>query len=87
MNRVLINNQLVVASHNDGKIIEISDLLSPYGIKIFSSTGLKLREPEEDGDTFIENSEIKSKSASKESGLVALADDSGLVVPSLGGIP
>ena len=57
MNRVLINKQLVVASHNDGKIIEISDLLSPYGIKIFSSAGLKLREPEEDGDTFIENSE------------------------------
>ncbi|MBT6135687.1 MAG: RdgB/HAM1 family non-canonical purine NTP pyrophosphatase [Emcibacteraceae bacterium] len=87
MNRVLINKQLVVASHNDGKIIEISDLLSPYGIKIFSSAGLKLREPEEDGDTFIENAEIKSKSASIESGLVALADDSGLVVPSLGGIP
>lgn len=87
MSRHFDEKKLVVASHNEGKVREIRDLLSPYGVEVFSSKELGLSEPIEDGETFIANAEIKSKSATGESSIVALADDSGLVVPSLGGIP
>ncbi|MDG1438510.1 MAG: RdgB/HAM1 family non-canonical purine NTP pyrophosphatase [Emcibacteraceae bacterium] len=87
MSRLFDEKKLVVASHNKGKVREINDLLKPYGVEVFSSAELNLSEPIEDGETFIANAEIKSKSATNESGLVSLADDSGLVVPSLGGIP
>ena len=87
MSRKFAEEKLVVASHNKGKVREINELLASYGANIFSSAELKLAEPIEDGDSFIKNAEIKSKSATAESGLVSLADDSGLVVPSLGGIP
>lgn len=87
MTRNFSDSKLVLASHNEGKVREISDLLASFGVKVFSSSSLDLSEPVEDGATFIENAEIKSKSATNESGLVALADDSGLVVPALGGIP
>ena len=87
MTRRFNEKKLVVASHNKGKVREISELLAPYGVDVYSSAELSLSEPIEDGETFIANAEIKSKSATAESGLVSLADDSGLVVPSLGGIP
>lgn len=87
MSRIFSDKKLVVASHNEGKVREISGLLAPFGVEVFSSAALELLEPVEDGQTFIENAEIKSKSATGECGLVSLADDSGLVVPSLGGIP
>ena len=87
MARKFSENKLVVASHNEGKVREIRELLAPFGVKVYSSAELKLSEPVEDGKTFCENAEIKSKSATDESVLVSLADDSGLVVPSLGGIP
>ncbi|MBL4602069.1 MAG: RdgB/HAM1 family non-canonical purine NTP pyrophosphatase [Emcibacteraceae bacterium] len=87
MARKFSENKLVVASHNEGKVREIRELLAPFGVKVYSSAELKLSEPIEDGETFCENAEIKSKSATGECGLVSLADDSGLVVPSLGGIP
>lgn len=87
MARIFDEKKLVVASHNEGKVREISELLAPFGVEVFSSAELNLSEPIEDGDTFIANAEIKSKSAASESNLVSLADDSGLVVPSLGGIP
>ncbi|MEZ5759412.1 MAG: RdgB/HAM1 family non-canonical purine NTP pyrophosphatase [Emcibacteraceae bacterium] len=87
MARKFAENKLVVASHNKGKVREISDLLAPFGVEVLSSAELNLSEPVEDGDSFIANAEIKSKTASHESGLVALADDSGLVVPSLDGAP
>lgn len=87
MTRIFSEKKLVVASHNKGKVREISALLSPYGVEVFSSEELDLSEPVEDGETFIANAEIKARSATGESGLVSLADDSGLVVPSLDGIP
>ncbi len=87
MSRLFDEKKLVVASHNEGKVREIRILLAPFGVELFSSKELELSEPIEDGDTFIANAEIKSKNATKESGLVALADDSGLAVPSIGGIP
>ena len=80
-------DKLVVASHNAGKVREISDLLAPFGVDVSSAAALGLSEPIEDGKTFAANAEIKSKCAANESGLVSLADDSGLVVPSLNGIP
>ena len=76
-------NSIVIASHNDGKVSEISSLLKPYGFKIISAKKLGINEPIENGKTFEENSLIKSRNASKKSGLVALADDSGLCINSL----
>ena len=79
--------KLVVASHNEGKVREISLLLAPFGVEIVSSAELNLDEPVEDGETFQENAEIKAIESAKASGLPALADDSGLVVPALDGMP
>jgi XTP/dITP diphosphohydrolase len=77
---------LVIASHNAGKVREIADLLGPYA-KTFTSAGqLGLPEPEETGTTFVANAELKARAAAA-AGHVALADDSGLVVPALGGDP
>ena len=80
-------DQLVVASHNQGKIREIRDLLAPFGIHIVSAADAGLSEPDEDGVSFAENAVIKALAASRSSGLPALSDDSGLVVPALGGEP
>ncbi|WP_417317268.1 RdgB/HAM1 family non-canonical purine NTP pyrophosphatase [Emcibacter sp.] len=87
MARKFREKKLVVASHNPGKVREISELLQPFGVEVYSAGELKLAEPEETGSTFLENAELKARAAAQEAGLVALADDSGLVVPALGGIP
>lgn len=78
---------LVVASHNAGKIVEIEELLAPYAIAALGAAALGLPEPEETGQTFEENAALKARAAAEASGLVALADNSGLVVPALGGAP
>ncbi len=78
---------LVVASHNDGKVREISDLLRPYGLDVVSAKGLNLPEPEETGSSFRENAILKAVAAAEAAGRVALADDSGLSVTALGGAP
>jgi len=80
-------SRLVVASHNPGKVREIRDLLAPFGVEAVSSGDLDLLEPEETGETFIANAEIKARSAAELSGLPALADDSGLEVAALDGAP
>lgn len=87
MPRKFDDKKLVVASHNAGKVREIRELLQPFGVEVLSSAELNLSEPVEDGNTFIANAEIKSTSATNESSLVSLADDSGLVVPALDGAP
>jgi XTP/dITP diphosphohydrolase len=79
--------RLVIASHNEGKVREIADLLSPYGIDVVSAGRLGLPEPEETGATFAENAALKAVAAAKASDLPALADDSGLEVKALGGEP
>ncbi len=79
--------RLVVASHNAGKVREIAALLTPFGHDVVSAGELDLPEPEETGTTFIENAELKARAAATASGLVALADDSGLAVEALGGDP
>ena len=78
---------IVIASHNQGKVREVRDLLSPYVDEVYSAKDLALPEPEETGSTFAENAELKARMATKISGFPALADDSGLVVPSLGSAP
>jgi XTP/dITP diphosphohydrolase len=79
--------RLVIASHNPGKVREIADLLLPFGAKVVSAAELGLPEPEETENTFIGNALIKARAAAAGSGLPALADDSGLAVPALGGRP
>ena len=78
---------LVIASHNAGKVREIGELLAPLGIDAISATEAQIDEPEETGSTFAANAELKACHASDASGLPSLADDSGLVVPAIGGAP
>jgi XTP/dITP diphosphohydrolase len=87
MTRKLLPGRLVIASHNQGKVREIRDLLSPFGVEPISAGELGLPEPEETGTTFVENALLKARSSANASGLVALADDSGLCVDALGGAP
>jgi XTP/dITP diphosphohydrolase len=79
--------KLVIASHNAGKAREIAALLAPYGVDVISAAKLDLPEPEETETTFIGNAKLKARAAAGRSGLPALADDSGLVVPALDGAP
>ncbi|NIZ09633.1 RdgB/HAM1 family non-canonical purine NTP pyrophosphatase [Pseudooceanicola sp. HF7] len=79
--------ELVLASHNKGKLKEISEMLAPYGIKVSSAAEHGLEEPVEDQDTFIGNARIKAHYAAKATGLPALSDDSGISVDALDGAP
>jgi len=79
--------RLVIATHNKGKLAEIDDLLRPFHIDVVGAEDLGLPEPEETGDTFEANASLKAHAAAAASGLPALADDSGLVVPALRGEP
>ena len=83
----LKNQKLIIASHNQGKVTEIADLLAPFGLDVISAGALNLPEPEETGATYIANAELKALAASKAANLPALADDSGLSVTALGGAP
>jgi XTP/dITP diphosphohydrolase len=87
MPRRFIGDRLVIASHNQGKVEEISALLAPFRIAGLSAASLGIPEPEETGDSFEANAALKARAAAQASGLPALADDSGLVVPALGGAP
>ena len=87
MARRFTEPKLVIASHNAGKVREIAELLAPFGTTVVSAAELSLAEPEETGTTFIANAELKALAAARASGLPALADDSGLVVPALNGQP
>ena len=87
MPRPFIDDRLVIASHNQGKVEEISALLMPFGIAALSAVSLGIPEPEETGDSFEANAALKAGAAAEASGLPSLADDSGLVVPALGGAP
>ena len=85
--RKLGPGQLVIASHNQGKVREIRELLGPYGIEPVSAAELDLPEPDEIGTSFIDNADLKARQAADLSGLPALADDSGLCVEALEGRP
>jgi XTP/dITP diphosphohydrolase len=79
--------KLVIATHNPGKLREIQELLAPLGIDCVGAAELGLPEPEEIGNTFIDNADLKAREAADLSGLPALADDSGLAVDALHGLP
>lgn len=82
-----IGESLVIATHNSGKLREISALIEPLGIACVSARDLDLPEPEEIGNSFADNADLKAREAADLSGLPALADDSGLCVDALLGRP
>ena len=85
--RKLQTKELILASHNGGKLTEIRALMEPFGFSITSVGERNLPEPAEDGTTFEENAYTKAFAAAQATGLVALSDDSGLCVEALGGAP
>jgi XTP/dITP diphosphohydrolase len=82
-----ISGQLVIATHNPGKLAEMRELLSPHGVIAISASELGLPEPEETGDSFAANAKLKAVAAATAAKLPAFADDSGLVVEALDGAP
>lgn len=85
--RKLDTKTIVVASHNQGKIREIADLIGPFGFSAKSAAELNFVEPEETGTTFEENARIKALASAVASGLPALSDDSGIAIDALNGAP
>lgn len=87
MNIVTDTTRCVLASGNPGKLNELSEALAELNIELISQSEFSVTEAIEDATTFVENALIKAKHASHSTGLSALADDSGLVVPALNGEP
>ncbi len=87
MARRFTGDRLVVATHNKGKLEEISALLEPFSVRVTSAGELELAEPAETEDSFVGNARIKAHFAANASGLPALADDSGITIDGLGGAP
>ena len=85
--RTFSGKQLVIASHNAGKLREISDLVRPFGVQARSGSEFGLLEPAETEDTFAGNARIKAHFAATKTGLPALSDDSGIQVDALDGAP
>ena len=79
--------EIVFASHNQGKIKEIQELLKPFDVDVLSADDMHLKQAEETGLTFLENATLKAQAGAKESGLPTLADDSGLCVHALNDEP
>jgi len=79
--------RIVVASRNEGKVRELAELFAPFGIACVAAGSLGLSEREETGKTFAENAKLKAEAAATASGMLALADDSGLEVAALQGAP
>ncbi len=80
-------DRLVIATHNSGKLREFKGLFAPFGLDLVSAGELGLPEPEETGSSFEENAALKALAASRASGEIALADDSGVTVEALDGAP
>jgi XTP/dITP diphosphohydrolase len=78
---------VVLASNNAGKLAEFSSLLAPLGLELCKQNELGISEAEEPHVTFVENALAKARHVAQLSGLPALADDSGVCVPALGGAP
>jgi len=83
----ILTGKVVIATHNKGKLVEMRELMAPYGIELVSAGELNLPEPDETGYMFSENAAIKAHAAAKASGLPALSDDSGICVDALDGAP
>lgn len=87
MRRLARGEQLVLASHNQGKLLEFGELLLPFGVEVVSAGALGLPEPDETEPDFAGNARLKALAATEASGLPALADDSGFCVAALDGAP
>ena len=87
MTRSLKGERLLIATHNKGKLKEFRQIFAPYGAEVTSAGELGLAEPDETENTFLGNARIKAQAAIKASGLITLADDSGLCVDALDGAP
>jgi XTP/dITP diphosphohydrolase len=85
--RHLEPGRLVLATHNQGKLREIHELLEPFRVDVVSAGALGLAEPEETGTTYRANAELKARAACEATQLPALADDSGVAVEALNGAP
>jgi len=83
----ILDSEIVIASHNKGKIIEFSDLFKDYNLNLSSSADYNIEEPEENGSSFVDNSLIKAKATMLGSGKISISDDSGLCVDCLNGEP
>ena len=79
--------ELLLATHNAGKLEEVAHLLEPFGIKVRSAAEFDLPEPDETETTFVGNARIKAHAAARSTGLPALADDSGIEVDALDKAP
>ena len=82
-----VERRIVLASGNPGKLAELSALLAPLGCHVQAQSEFHLADAEEPHPTFVENALAKARHASFHTGLPALADDSGLCVEALGGLP
>lgn len=80
-------SKIVFASGNPGKIREVAEILSDLHITVLPQKELNIEPPEETGSTFVENALLKARYAAAQSGLPAIADDSGIVVDALDGRP
>ncbi|WP_234494588.1 XTP/dITP diphosphatase [Vibrio maritimus] len=82
-----MNKKIVLATGNQGKVKEMADLLSDFGFEVYAQSEYQVSDVEETGTTFIENAIIKARHAAQETGLAAIADDSGLEIDYLKGAP
>ncbi|TXM65026.1 RdgB/HAM1 family non-canonical purine NTP pyrophosphatase [Methylobacterium sp. WL103] len=87
MSHRILTGRVVIATHNAGKLVEMRELLAPFGVEAVSAGELGLAEPDETGTMFSENAAIKAIAAAEATGLPAFADDSGLCVAALDGAP
>lgn len=87
MFRKFVEQEILIASGNPGKITEITELFSPYNIKLHSITNFQAEEPEETGATFVENAKLKAEYYGKITNLPSLSDDSGISITALDGFP
>ena len=79
--------KIVIASGNQGKIKEFKELLQRFKLELLEQAKFKIEDVDETASTFVENALLKAKNAAKISNLPAIADDSGLVIPAIGGRP
>ncbi len=87
MMRKFVGDRLLVATHNQGKLEEIAQLLQPFGVTVVGAKQMDLPEPDETENTFVGIARIKAHAAAQATGLPALSDDSGIEIDALDGAP
>lgn len=87
MTRRFKDRRLLISTHNSEKLAEISSLLESFDVSVVSAASLNLDEPVEDGASFVENARIKAHAGCRATGLITLADDSGVEIDALDGAP